>query len=493
MTDIFLTAEEAYPAFERLVASAQSEVLISMRMFDVATPLYSDAVDGDSWADLIAHQVANGVSFDVTISDFDPIARPDLHRYSWECLDRLQRAAQNHPDRLTARVAMHPARTSGAYRFLFSPLSKQKLQAECDRLNDLSPQDCDGQLGHMPLLCQYLDEERPLRLKRWLSPELCPATHHQKMAVVDGKALYIGGLDLNPRRYDTLDHDRSPEQTWHDIQVLTYGDVAQSARTHILSFLDVENNTCPAPETPGLLRTISRRAAGRGPRIGPVSYIRELEDAHLDLINGAKDFIYIETQFLRSTVIADALVAAAKRGVQAALVMPAAPEDIAFDKSTGMDARLGEHMQAQCVDKLRSAFGDNVFLGAPAQPVIQDGERESLDHAPIIYVHAKLIVADCERAIVSSANLNGRSMRWDTEAGIELTGADARHIFERCRDHWFCGNPPASMTKAAHWARAGAENKACKPQDRQHFILPYKVAPAKRMAFPFMFLPEEIV
>lgn len=491
MTDVFLTADEAYPAFERLVASAKREVLISMRIFDVATSLISGTVEGDTWADLIAQKVAQGISFNITISDFDPIARPDLHRYSWTCLEGLQIAAQSNPEKMTAQVVMHPAKSAGAYGFIFSPLARQKLQAECGRLNDLSEQDRALQLNHMPLFRQYIHEGDKLRPKRWVRPELNPATHHQKMAVVDGEKLYIGGLDLSPRRYDTLDHNQSADQTWHDIQVLTQGVIAQSARAHVLSFVDVSKGKDPTPDTPGLLRTISRQAEGF--RIGPKTHVSELEQAHLDLIANAENFIYIETQFLRSSVITDALVAAAGRGVQAIIMMPAAPDDIAFDKNTGIDARLGEHMQAKCVDRLRAAFSERIFIGAPARPVEQYGSRDTLDHAPIIYIHTKLIIADKKRAIVSSANLNGRSMRWDTEAGIELTQNEAHHIFDRCCDHWFRGDAPQSMTDSIHWTMAADENQSSAPENRAHFVLPYQVAPAKRMAFPFMFLPEEIV
>ncbi len=44
-------------------------------------------------------------------------------------------------------------------------------------------------------------------------------------------------------------------------------------------------------------------------------------------------------------------------------------------------------------------------------------DRDRLGGAPMIYVHAKVSIFDRSAAIVSSANLNGRSLRWDTEAG----------------------------------------------------------------------------
>ena len=42
MVEFLITAEEAYPAFERTVLNAQSEVLIAMRIFDPDTRLVGD-------------------------------------------------------------------------------------------------------------------------------------------------------------------------------------------------------------------------------------------------------------------------------------------------------------------------------------------------------------------------------------------------------------------------------------------------------------------
>jgi phospholipase D1/2 len=50
-------------------------------------------------------------------------------------------------------------------------------------------------------------------------PRLHPATHHQKLAVFDRRRLYIGGLDLDERRWDTPEHDRPGAETWQDLQL----------------------------------------------------------------------------------------------------------------------------------------------------------------------------------------------------------------------------------------------------------------------------------
>lgn len=57
---IFLTASQAYPAFEQLFLETKTEVLAGFRVFDPATLLRSDAgrAVGKTWSDLLAHTLA---------------------------------------------------------------------------------------------------------------------------------------------------------------------------------------------------------------------------------------------------------------------------------------------------------------------------------------------------------------------------------------------------------------------------------------------------
>ncbi len=114
---------------------------------------------------------------------------------------------------------------------------------------------------------------------------------------------------------------------------------------------------------------------------------------------------------------------------------------------------------AGILERLRDAFGDRVFFGAPAQPRrMQTDGRDTHYDAPIIYIHAKVMVIDDRAAIVSSANLNGRSMRWDSETGIELAEPGrAEQVFSRCCDHWFPDGAPGDLTRAATWTRAAQD------------------------------------
>ncbi|WP_341365412.1 phospholipase D-like domain-containing protein [Yoonia sp. BS5-3] len=492
MVEILLTAEEAYPRFEELVAGAQTDVSISMRIFDAATPLYGSTGNGETWADLIAAKLAEGVRFDITLSDFDPVAKPELHRYAWECFERLKSAASACPARMQARVHLHPAQAGMLQRLLFAPAALFHIHKECERLNALAPDDRARQLEAMPEFAKLIRTGPQLSPRFWRFPPLHIASHHQKMAVIDGETLYIGGLDLNPRRFDTKTHDRPAPQTWHDVQVVCQGPIASAARTHINTFRSgAEGQDITA--VPGLIRTLSQRRSFGVPRLSPKTVLNDIEQAHFDLIESARTFIYIETQFLRSSRIVTALCKAAHRGVSLIVILPAAPEEAAFGDASGLDTRFGEHLQARAIGRLKRAFGGNMFLGSPVQPKAQDGDRDTLEQAPIIYVHAKVIISDAERAIVSSANLNGRSMRWDTEAGVVLKDKDARRLFQRCTQHWLSDAAPDGLERAQTWRDLASKNAKTEPNERPHFLVPHNPVPGQDKGHDLPGIPEEMV
>lgn len=507
-TRILLTAAEAYPAFEERVAAARRSVTACFRVFDPFTRLRSEAgrAYGGDWFDLIAGKLAEGVSVHLVVSDFDPIGRPELHRQTWASLRALWAAGEvsGAPWRLLARPGMHPARAEGAARVLFWPKARAMANAEVRRLSDLSPEERAETLRLSPGLASIL-EENGTKTRFWPPARLIPATHHQKLAVIDDEWLYIGGLDLDERRYDSPVHDRAPEETWHDVQILTRGDVVGAAIRHLESFEEVcARLEPPPPADPVFLRTLSgRKRRGGVGGLSPRTLVDELRGAHLDGIAAAQDLVYLETQFLRDDRIASALVRAAseKPHLHLLAVLPAAPEDVAFDQNDGADARFGEFLQARAVGRIAKAFGRRCFFAAPARPAALSEKRtgrDRLDGAPIIYVHAKLAVFDRETAIVSSANLNGRSLSWDTEAGLRLPDPDlAGELLERCLGHW---HPEADALagadggKVVSWFRERAQDdRDRQPGERRGLLLPYRLAPARRFGRNLPGMPESMV
>lgn len=160
------------------------------------------------------------------------------------------------------------------------------------------------------------------------------------------------------------------------------------------------------------------------------------------MILKAEKLIYLETQFLRSPIVTTALVRAAAKNPDAQLiaVLPLASDDVAFDGNRYADARQGEWLQVRAIRRIQKAWGPRCGLFTLAQPrPLTDDEadlpkRAKLSDAPIVYVHAKVTIIDGAEAIVGSANLNGRSMRWDAETAVHWRDAESVPVLQR--DLW---------------------------------------------------------
>lgn len=512
---ILLTAAEAYPALERAFLGAVSEIWASFLVFDLRTRLRSPEAlaIGKTWFDLVVHTLNRGVSLHVSISDVDPIARAAMHRDATRNLRMFSAAAAvaNPGAKLEVLRPLHPAETGVMIRLAIWPYIIRKLYRTAGWLNGLSPDYRAAALRDMDGVTRNLTvrPDGTVAVRLWSLPRLFPAVHHQKLAVIDRRVLYIGGLDLDERRYDTPTHGRAGNQTWHDVQLMIEGPVVAEAQQHLESFKDVIGGRLAPPKTRRLLRTLSRPHRGSLWHFGPDPVVSELRSAHLILSGRSSRFIYMESQYFRDIGLAKALAGTAARSptLKMILILPAAPDDVAFDGKRGLDTRFGEAMQARALRILRKGFGARLFVGSPAQPrpALPDGKgsepndrRDRLHGAPLIYVHAKVSIFDDTSAIVSSANLNGRSLRWDTEAGVYLTNEnDVNELRHRVMAHWLPEDAGpeafAADTAVEAWTRIGWRNAATAPLARKGFLLPHDFAAAEAFGRKLPILPPEFV
>lgn len=505
---ILITAKEAYPRFEAAVMDAQRRVDMGFRVFDPETPLLSDrgCEVGKTWADLLVDALDRGVKLNIVWTDLDPVVRPKMHRDNWRACRVLKEAAERskNADLLTAHVSAHPARTGWAPRALLWPKIRDEVRQVCDWLNAMEPDDRSQSLEDMPGLQPLVKQtDGKLAPKLAQSPQMIPASHHQKVAVFDDKVLYIGGLDVDRRRHDTPRHRIAPEKTWHDVQVIMTDPVrARAARQHLRRFeTECDGKRIVVPPK-GLLRTLSRKRPYEGVSMSPETADTGIFDRHVELIERSEHLIYLENQFLRDPQIADALVARAKAAPDVGLILmlPAAPQEVAFEGDEGMDQKYGEHLQVQCLNRLKQAFGDRLFIGSPAKPEKGEGNaRDVLHGAPIVFIHSKVSVFDDFSALVTSANLNGRSMRWDTELGIEITHPEQQaHLRDRVMGAWLPRDADETMTAPVaetveRWRELAEANLAAAPEKRQGFVLPYNLERAADFGSPLPGIPVEMV
>ena len=506
---VLITAAEVYPEMERAFLHAREEIHASYRIFDLDTRLRTDEARevGDTWFDLIVYKLRRGVKIRMVLSDFDPIMTAGLHGNTWRSMRAFiaasEAAGPGAPLELIA--AIHPSRVGRPLRLVYWPFVRRRLKRILSGLNEKPEAERDAVLATMPGLRSHIKRgsDGSLQAIHWPPADMLPGTHHQKIAVFDRQLLCIGGLDLDERRYDDKGHQRNRDETWHDVQLMCSDPtLVAEAQAHLETFLDVTAGLRKPEPATRLLRTLSRKRKVTAPFIGPKPLVTELEQAHHDHVGRARGLIYLETQFFRDTALAERLARAAreKPELELILVLPAAPEDIAFDGNRGADARFGEYLQSRCLDTLEDAFGDRLAICSPVRPeTIGDTGRDSCAGSPIIYVHAKVSVFDTQSAIVSSANLNARSLQWDTEAGIVLENSDTvAQLRRRAFAHWWREEePPAELCTpgkaAAAWRARCQENLAARPEDRRGFLVPHDRKPAQKLGQWIPGLPEAIV
>lgn len=531
-----ITANMGFPALERLAMGARRDLWLAFRVFDPLTKTREQVEFGANWLELLQHRLRAGVAVRVLLADFDPIGAPQLHQATWRSASLLKDLETE--GQIEILPVRHKARLGRGLRLGLWPAAAIELERQRREMNATGRDERAAVLAGRPGLWRYLkaDEDGRIRWRMLRLPRLFPATLHQKMAVADGSVAMLGGLDIDERRFDDPLHQRAAHDTWHDISVVVDGPVATDIARH---FGDVWNanrlrmaalrreqlpkaprNAVPfptpvgkvtlpdAPKTDGrhegtirFLRTLSDQGPRYGFQFSPVTRVHEIEDAHLEAIKTAKDSIYIETQYFRSKTIAKALARAGREcpDLNLVMVLPAAPDDIAFDKKSGISERYGEYLQAKCLGIVLDAFDKRAVILSPVRPVAsKSSARDTLHGAQIVYVHSKIMAIDATRAIVGSANLNGRSLRWDTETALICHDAPSvQELRKAALCHWMIGetDPALLATKgmAGAWRALARRNMRCLPEDRESFVVLHDLDPAREMGRALPGVPEELV
>ncbi len=533
-----IEASSAYPALEANTLDARTRIWFAYRIFDPSTPLYhprTKALGLSSWADLIAYKLDRGIEFRLLLTDFDTVVGDTLHEETWRTLTMLYDRKGDAPWDMQICPALHKARAGRYVRLMLAPAIYARIHAKRAELNAMPPAERASTFSYLHGYHRYLKLARSGQVtwRLWPAlPRICPVTHHHKLAVFDDECAILGGIDVNERRYDDPTHNRDSAETWHDVSVEITGPAARHVAGHIADVWNTDiriaskrmrqarrhyprqfsalpraidrldppvPKDAPTGDVPmQVIRTASRCQGAFGFRMRPKTVDHGIEDAHITLIRRAKTLLYIETQFFRHKPLAEAMAARAREcdSLRLIMLLPAAPEEIAFDDKNGLDLRYGERLQADCIDILRRAFGDRVLFVCPAKREYRDSnKRDVVNDAPIIYVHSKVTIADDAWAIVGSANLNGRSLKWDTELGLLWNSASAGDL-RRCLTRDLIDEDAATvpMEEAFDlWRSVSSANARRRPTERRGFILPYRPDNADAMGVTLPLMPPELV
>jgi phospholipase D1/2 len=270
----------------------------------------------------------------------------------------------------------------------------------------------------------------------WRTPErvtLCidnsvpfGSSQHQKIVVVDDAVAFSGGLDLTIRRWDTTSHSAEnrqrvdpsghPYRPFHDVQMMVDGAAARALALLARERWCRANGGVPKVEPlgdpwPDTVRAdftdVDVGIARTQPRYDSEGAVREAETLFTDSIDLAEREIYIENQFLSSSLIADRLADRLGRcpELEVVLVAPRS-HDSWVERHTMRNGRI------RFWRRVHAAGGDRVRLLYPA--VEQGGQTTNT------MIHSKVMVVDDRFLRVGSANMNNRSMGADTECDLAI-------------------------------------------------------------------------
>ena len=540
-----IEASDMYPMLEHLVLDAQESVWLSFRVFDPDTKMKSERARElglDDWTALIRHTVLRGVEVRILLADFEPVLADYLHAGSWHTYQLIRELVESLPVESRAKVQLiviqHEGEIGWGWRQLLRFALRKRIRKVVQKLIKKAHHH-DGGFDTRPGLWGHVewDGEKAKSWKAAPPPRLWPATYHQKFVVVDRSKAIIGGLDLDERRWDDRRHRQRANQTWHDISAMLEGPVVADAARHFAWLWDRElpryraivgewTGECgrqlmldpldaiscsDIPLVPGtgngqvqIARTLSRKS-NSALAYGPRAAIRELKAAHRNVILSARRLLYIEAQFFRSNQAADWIEAALARNpeLEVIILIANAPEEIAFEGQVdNLAHRHGEHLQARALGRLLRKAGPSrvgLFTLAKQEPVKPNEEkfeetRGTAYGSGLIHIHSKLLIADDDVCLLSSANINGRSFDWDTELGFIWRQRDGTIAEFRRRLWWqlFGGGLPEELSLRG-WRSVAIANSLAEPHERKGFVLPYQLGRARRFSRPYWFIPDDLV
>ncbi len=283
------------------------------------------------------------------------------------------------------------------------------------------------------------------------------ACQHQKFVVVDDTVAFCGGIDLTRNRWDTPEHrrfdsrridpDRKAYAPFHDVQMAVDGNAASLLgdlfRNRWLRAsgqrLAASGNRGAIPWPRAVEPDFSNVPVGVARTLPPYKdqeEVREVEALYRAAAASARRYIYIESQYLTSAAVVNALAESLKKpsGPEIVLVLP--KESSGWLEQSTMDSlrmRMLEHLKTMDHSGRMRTF----------YPV-SDGQD--------VYVHSKVLVVDDRLVRIGSSNLSNRSMAFDSECDlvIEATNETVSEGIARFRNRLLAehlGSNPEAVSK----------------------------------------------
>jgi phosphatidylserine/phosphatidylglycerophosphate/cardiolipin synthase-like enzyme len=261
---------------------------------------------------------------------------------------------------------------------------------------------------------------------RWDATAPWPGSHHQKVAIIDGRIAFLGSQDLCQSRWDDSTHRADNAlrtsrfglryKPYHEVQAAIAGDAVRSLVDLFVDrwryatgeeldparFAPRRGDAAMPPLTIDMppARVALARTVPEGPGRPEV---HEVRSQLVRAIASAEKLVYAESQFVTSSAIRDALV----RRMQ--------------DKSRPLDVVfVVPHRAGNFKEALTVGLAQRDVLAVLARAAQENGHRlgvydvEAAEDV-FVYVHSKVLVVDDRFLTIGSANLTNRSMTMDSE------------------------------------------------------------------------------
>ena len=212
---------------------------------------------------------------------------------------------------------------------------------------------------------------------------------HRKMTIIDGKVAFSGGVNLS----DEYININSKLGIWKDNGIKIEGDAIWNLTIMFLTMWnanikedkDILKFKCEFKNT----EKIDGYVVPYG--VAPLHEDLIGEDVYINIINSAKKYLYIMTPYLIiDTDMTNALIRAAKRGVDVKIIVPGIP-----------DKKI-VYTQTSSFFELLSNGGVKIYKFTKG------------------FVHSKVYVSDDKRAVVGTINMDYRSLYLHFENGIYM-------------------------------------------------------------------------
>ena len=529
-TAFFIAAEEAMAAAKRSLYLAFWNIYADMKLSSAKVKTSEGVAD---WQSLLVKLAKREVKIRIVSSDFEAILANDNHQRGWkeyQLFTSTAQAAKLTQDQFQVFCSRHPAQIiagtglKGRVEGLFD-----KLVAELNK----KPGELGTKLQNSPGIWPIVKLDKgKLQSTKPKAYTLFPATHHQKMLIIDGRIAFVGGINVSDAYWATPAHDKEKQRT-HDLGCRVEGLIVEDLERNFVGRWNKEianftasvteanaaklkGHSITAPFAPKPLtmsktalgkqgnalaqvhRTLSLKITQMGPLLGVTTERDSVAKAYELAISCANEFIYVENQYVRVVQFADWIIKRftdTGKKLQVIIVVPMLPEEL---EEGGGDplTQFGLYLQFQTLDKLRKALGANFGLYSLIQdaPVPRGGNRKVASSGSLrIYPHSKVMIVDDVYASVGSSNINPRGFQLDSEINVAWHEPASVKSFREQLWKEHLGSPNGSLFKlwkvadyVKNWDAIATKNLKLKPGTRQGFIIPHDLdaAPGKQELFP---------